>query len=104
MFLLILAAAVAGGAALATLAEPRDPLWTRLAVGAALGVAVQSLAGFIAASWLGLTPALAWGAAAVCLAVPLSLTRRARHTDIPRAASPAPGPSVAPPSGGTAPS
>ena len=52
MFLLVAAAAIAGGTLWVSLFEPREPLPGRIAMGAAIGIAVQALVGFVLASWL----------------------------------------------------
>ncbi len=67
MALLLLAAALVGGVALALRDEDEAPAHVRLATGAALGLVLQALLGYLAASWLGL------GSASLLLAVLASL-------------------------------
>jgi hypothetical protein len=78
MFLLLLLAAVAAGAAVASLVEPDEPLAVRVLIGAPIGITLQALAAFVFASWLGLTPAVALAGAALAAGVPFLLWRRAR--------------------------
>ena len=70
MFLLVLAAAIAGGTLLAAHIEPRGSLFERLALGTALGVAIQSLLGFVLASWWGLTPLVVGVTAVASVLIP----------------------------------
>src|SRR5687767_2437046 len=97
MFLLVLAAAVAGGTLLATHVEPRVSLFERLALGAALGVTVQALLAFVLASWFGLTPLVVLVTAAATVVVPYFWTarrgrpsrgRKRRREDDPKLAPP----------------
>ena len=91
MGLLVLAAAVAGGVALTHADDDELPAGARLAAGAALGLALLALAGYVAASWLGLHRASVFGAA-LLVALPvlwrrpsLRLTRPALATLLPLA-------------------
>src|SRR5687767_8016679 len=97
MFLLVLAAAVAGGTLLAAHIEPRASLFERLALGAALGVTVQALLGFVLASWFGLTPLVVLVTAAATVGIPYlwaartvspSRGRKRRREDGPKLAPP----------------
>jgi hypothetical protein len=104
MFLLVILSAVAGGTLWVTLFEPREPLSARLAAGAAVGIAWQSLVGFVLASWLGLTPfailaTCVMSAGAPYLAVAYRRPLRGRATRKLREANVAAG-AVAPPDGG----
>ncbi|HEY0377741.1 MAG TPA: hypothetical protein VGC87_12520 [Pyrinomonadaceae bacterium] len=73
--------AVAGGAALTYLWDEDAPLAARLCAGACVGFAALGLAGFVVASFIGLTPA-ALALTAVVVASPLAWLTRPR----PRAA------------------
>ena len=55
--LLLALAATAGATALTYLYDGEALLWSRLCAGVCLGFAVLGLAGFVLASWLGMTPA-----------------------------------------------
>lgn len=76
MAALLLVAAVLGGVALTLFEDEDAPTYARLAAGAALGLVLLSLLGFLAASWLGLR-GLSMGLAASLTLVPaLALPRR----------------------------
>jgi hypothetical protein len=89
--LLVLAAAALGGVALTLFGDEDDPppLAARLAAGAALGLALLALVGYVAASWLGLHRASV-GLAAAVVALPALLVPRTRwgalSPSVPKAA------------------
>jgi hypothetical protein len=74
--LLLLAAALVGGVALALRDEDEAPLYARLATGAALGLVLEALLGYVAASWLGLGNASLLLASLALLLPALLLPRR----------------------------
>lgn len=86
MALLVLAAALLGGVALTLWGDEDAPTYARLAAGAALGLVLLSLLGYLAASWLGLNR-LSIGLAGSLTLLPVVLLPRQRWTRL-RAARP----------------
>ena len=80
-FVLILAACV-GGAAATYLFDDDAPLTARLAVGGPLGLAVFGLAGFVAASLLGLGPAAVAGGLLAAMAPLVTLAGPGRRRQL----------------------
>jgi hypothetical protein len=72
----LLAGAVSGGTLATYLLDDDHPLAWRACLGAALGLALFGLAGFVLASWRGLTPSVTLAAGLVA-ALPLGLLGRA---------------------------
>lgn len=76
MALLVLVAAVLGGVALTLFDDEDAPTYARLAAGAALGLVLFSLLGYLSAAWLGLRGLSIGLAASLTLVPALGLPRR----------------------------
>ena len=68
----MLAAALVGGVALALFDEEDCPLGARVAAGAALGLALLALLGYVTASWFGLNRPSIAAAASTASASPFT--------------------------------